>query len=87
MCTVSVDPEPNVKSDPELDSHASSGVLATAEHKKRCIVSHHGSTSRTWERPVFQVGRDGGRRGPTRAPSGASGTERRWDSQQVGWRL
>lgn len=46
-----------------------------------------GYTSLTWERPVCLVKRDGGRRGPSLAPSGASWTERLWDFQQAGWQL
>lgn len=47
----------------------------------------HGYISLTWERPVCQVRRDGGRHGPSLAPSGASWTERLWDFQQVEWQL
>lgn len=45
------------------------------------------SITLTWERPVFQVRRGGGRRGPSQVPSGASWREHLWDFQPAGWQL
>lgn len=69
----------------QLKKVHSSMLWGKAKFQRR--NSLHCFTAITWERPVCQVKRGGGRPGPCLAPNEASSTGRLWGFQQVEWLL